>query len=132
SLPSSEQTIRGYAGVSLLVLDECSRIPPETFVAALPMLATVSGAIVALSTPAGRVGQFFEWWEHGGDEWEREKVTVFECSRIDPTFIEDQRKTLGSKFSQEYECEFIDAEGSAFMSALIEKCFTSEVKPLWD
>jgi hypothetical protein len=57
----------------------------------MPMLATVQGSIVALSTPAGRIGQFFEWWEHGGDNWEREKVDVYQCSRIDPVFIEDQR-----------------------------------------
>src|SRR5262249_21516808 len=71
SLPSSEGTVRGYSRVSLAVLDEASRIPDPIVAAVKPMLAVSAGELVALSTPNGEVGWFFEQWTRGGDIWER-------------------------------------------------------------
>ena len=58
SLPSSEGTIRGYSKVSLLILDEASRIEEPIIAACRPMIALTAGEIVALSTPSGRRGFF--------------------------------------------------------------------------
>ncbi len=60
SLPGSEKTVRGYSGATLVVVDEASRVGDDLFAAVRPMLATTNGRFIALSTPAGRRGWFFE------------------------------------------------------------------------
>src|SRR5262245_13965497 len=70
-LPGKEATIRGFSGVSLLVVDEASRVPDALYQAVRPMLAVSGGRIVLLSTPFGRRGFYFDVWEHGGTAWER-------------------------------------------------------------
>jgi hypothetical protein len=135
SLPSSEATIRGIAKVALLILDECSRIEESTILACRPALALGGeggGEILALSTPAGRRGAWFEWWAHGGDSWEREEVPVSQCKRIDPTWLAEEKASMGPvMFSQEFECQFVDTDLQLFPSTLIERAFTDEVRPLW-
>ena len=85
-----------------------------------PMLAVSGGRLVEMSSPAGRRGHFFENWQHG-EGVERIKITARECPRISAEFLENQRRKLGPLlFSQEYECEFIDAQSSAFSSEMIE------------
>jgi tRNA(Met) C34 N-acetyltransferase TmcA len=68
SLPGQERTIRGYSKADLIVIDEAARVPDELLVAARPMLAASkdNGRLIALSTPAGKRGWFFEAWS-GGD-----------------------------------------------------------------
>lgn len=62
SLPASEQTIVGFSAVDLLVLDESARIPDGTFYSVRPMLARSQGSMIALSSPFGRRGWFYEAW----------------------------------------------------------------------
>lgn len=135
SFPSSEATIRGMSKCSILILDELSRLTSEIINACRPMLALGGdggGAIVGLSTPFGRRGEFFEWFVHGGDLWEREQVSVDQCSRISADFLKEEKESMGPlMFSQEYECQFIDCDVQMFPSALIESAFTDAVAPLW-
>lgn len=63
SLPASEETIVGYSAVDLLILDEAARIPDGTYYAVRPMLAMSQGALLALSSPFGQRGFFYEAWE---------------------------------------------------------------------
>src|SRR5262245_16691102 len=56
SLPGDEETIRGYSGVALLVVDEASRVPDAQYYAVRPMLAVSQGRLVCLSTPFGKLG----------------------------------------------------------------------------
>jgi hypothetical protein len=63
SLPASPDTIVGYSSVYRLILDEAARIPDETYFAVRPMLARSGGSILAISTPFGRRGWFYEAWE---------------------------------------------------------------------
>ena len=63
SLPASPDTIVGYSSVHRLILDEAARIPDETYYAVRPMLAMSGGTILAISTPFGRRGWFYEAWE---------------------------------------------------------------------
>jgi hypothetical protein len=60
SLPGQEQTVRGYAGVSLLIVDEAARVPDDLYFAVRPMLAVSNGRLIALSTPFGKRGWFYE------------------------------------------------------------------------
>jgi hypothetical protein len=63
SLPASADTIVGFSSVYRLILDEAARIPDETYYAVRPMLAMSGGSILAISTPFGRRGFFYEAWE---------------------------------------------------------------------
>src|SRR5207249_6673015 len=62
SLPGREDTIRGYSGVRLLVVDEAARVPDELYYAMRPMLAVSAGTVIALSTPFGQRGWFHREW----------------------------------------------------------------------
>src|SRR5262249_16690589 len=81
-LPGKETTIRGFSGVSLLVVDEASRVPDELYHAIRPMLAVSGGRIVLLSTPFGKRGFFYKEWSEGGDDWHRVKITARDCPRL--------------------------------------------------
>jgi hypothetical protein len=129
SLPGSEKTTRGYSAATLVIMDEAARVPDELLAAVRPMLATTSGRFFALTTPAGKRGWFYEAWSHG-EGWERVTVKGRECPRILPSFLEEERSALGPlRFSQEYECEFIDPETSLFASELIEQALTDDFEP---
>jgi hypothetical protein len=127
SLPASEDTVRGYSACSLLVVDESGAVPPELLTATEPMLATVTDArFLAIGTPKGRQGWFFEAWTHG-EGYERISAKASECSRISPTYLARQLKKRGPLlYSQEFECAFIDSGTSAFSSQLIEKAFRND------
>src|SRR5437868_3436811 len=75
-LPGTEATVRGFSAVSLLLVDEASRVSDELYTAIRPMLATSGGALWLMSTPFGKRGFFHEVWAHGGPGWERVRVTA--------------------------------------------------------
>jgi hypothetical protein len=62
SLPASEETIVGFSAVTRLILDEAARIPDATYYSVRPMLAMSQGSMLALSSPFGRRGFFYEAW----------------------------------------------------------------------
>jgi hypothetical protein len=131
SLPGSEKTVRGYSGVTLIVMDEASRVPDELLAAVRPMLATTNGKFIGLSTPAGKRGWFHEAWTQG-QGWERISVKGVDCPRISAEFLAEERAALGPmRFAQEYECEFIDAETSAFSSDLIAQALANDFQPFF-
>ena len=67
SLPGDEGTVRGFSGVSLLVIDEASRVPDDLYRSVRPMLAVSQGRLVCLSTPFGQRGFFYEYWRAGAE-----------------------------------------------------------------
>ena len=98
----------------------------------MPMLATTQGRFIALSTPKGRRGWFYETWMHGGDTWQRVSVAATECPRISADFLEEQRRILGpTVFEQEYCCAFHDDNSSAFSSALIKQALVNSFPPFF-
>ncbi len=130
-LPGQQATARGFSAVSLLLIDEASRVSDDLYKAVRPMLAVSGGDLWLMSTPAGKRGFFYEEWEYGGDQWERVSVTGAECSRIDPSFVAEERVKQGDRwFRQEYCCEFVDTEESMFDSDVIRAAITDDVKPL--
>jgi len=131
ALPGSETTVRGYSAADLIVIDEASRVEDALLQAVRPMLATSQGRLVALTTPAGKRGWFYEAWIGDGN-WHRVKVPASMCPRISKEFLAEELKELGaSRFSEEYELAFIDADTAAFPTDIISRCFTALVKPLW-
>jgi hypothetical protein len=134
SLPGQERTIRGYSKADLIVIDEAARVPDELLVAARPMLAASkdNGRLIALSTPAGKRGWFFEAWSGGDTVWDRVRVSADQCPRISEAFLQEEMRALGAmRFAEEYQLEFIDADQAVFPTAIIDAAFTEEVVPLW-
>jgi len=132
SLPGKEQTVRGYSGVALLVVDEAARTPDDLYRSVRPMLAVSNGRLVLLSTGFGKQGFFYETWEKGGGEWLKIKLPAPECPRISKEFLEEERRVLGRAwFSQEYLCEFEESETAVFTDEEIKAVFAKGVK-LWD
>jgi Terminase large subunit, T4likevirus-type, N-terminal len=127
------KTIRGLANARLVIVDEAARVDDELFASVRPMLATNrDGAMILLSTPAGRRGAFYELWHNNDPTWTRVRVPASECPRIDPEFLAEERRELGeARYSEEYQLAFIDSDTSAFSTAIIDSAFTNEVLPLW-
>ena len=131
ALPGSEATTRGYSAATLVVIDEAARVVDELIAAVRPALATTNGRIIALSTPAGRRGWFWQQWTHG-EGWERTRIAAADCPRIAAAFLADERQQLGEfVYTQEYECEFIDSDTAVFSSELIARALSDDVRPLW-
>ena len=131
ALPGKEATIRGFAGVSLLLVDEAARVHDELYQAVRPMLAVSGGRIVLMSTPFGRRGFFWQEWEQGGPGWHRAKVTAHDVPRIPRAWLEQERQRIGSWwFDQEYLCLFKEAEDAAFGYEHVEAALSADVTPL--
>lgn len=134
ALPGTERTIRGLAGAALVIIDEASRVEDELLAAVRPMLATTAGGgrLIALTTPAGKRGWFFDAWTGAGD-WTRVRVAASNCPRISKEFLADELKELGAmRFSEEYQLEFLDPDEAVFPSEIIAAAFSQEVQPLWN
>jgi hypothetical protein len=125
ALPGKEGTIRSYSGVGLLIVDEASRVPDDTYLSVRPMLAVSGGRLLALSTPFGTRGWWFDAWS-GSEPWERYEVPAEQCPRIAPEFLEEEQRTLGDWwFQQEYGCRFLDAQSAVFRATDIARMFRS-------
>jgi len=113
SLPGSEGTIRGYTA-DLLILDEAARIEDDLYAAVRPMLAVTGGRLVAMSTPFGARGWWYEEWENG-TTWQRFRVRATDVPRISADFLEQERASLGRwMFEQEYLTEFVSTSDAIF------------------
>ena len=131
SLPGKAGTVRGFSGVRLLIIDESAYVADELYRAVRPMLAVSGGRLVLLSSPFGRRGFFHDEAARGGPHWERFTVTYRDCPRMDPAFIEEERRALGIFFAQEYECAFLDTVNALFAGEDIDRAFANDVQPLF-
>src|SRR5262245_30854366 len=124
ALPGREETIRSYSGVNLLILDEASRVPDDLYRSVRPMLAVSQGRLLALSTPFGQRGWFYEEWK-GRGPWQRFHIPWTSCPRITPEFIAEETRALGPLWvDQEYNALFTVMEGLVFPE--FEKCVVKE------
>ena len=130
SLPGKEQNVRGYAGVSLLIVDEAARVPDDLYYAVRPMLAVSSGRLIALSTPFGKRGWFFKEFTEG-DGWQKVNITADQCLRISREFLEEERRSMPDAwFRSEYMCEFTESIDSVFTYDQVQAMISTEVEPL--
>ena len=120
-VPGNEETVRGFSGVSMLMIDEAARVSEGMYAALRPMLVTERGDLWLMSTPKGRRGFFYDVWEHGGSAWHRVRVPATECSRIAPEVLEEQRNGMdAAEFRQEFMTEFLDDESDVFDRGVVE------------
>jgi hypothetical protein len=131
ALPGKESTIRGFSGVSLLIIDEASRVSDELYQSVRPMIAVSNGRVILLSTPFGKRGFFHSEWMDG-DGWLRTKITADFCPRIDKGWLERERAMIGDWwYRQEYECQFLETSDSVFNFSDIHAAISDEVEPLF-
>lgn len=124
SLPGDEKTIRGYSNVALLIVDEAARVEDELMAAVSPMLAVSRGRMVAMSTPWGKRGFYYD--ASRSNDWRTVTVPATMCPRLTAEVLEKERRTLGELvFRSEYMAEFVDAFGRAFSSDDISAIFAS-------
>lgn len=128
ALPGTDETVRGIEAVDLLIIDEASLVPEALLTAVQPMTATTDGRTIAMATPRGKRGWFYEAWRSGEEDWHRAKVTWREIPRISPKWIARVRRRLGdAMFAQEFECEFIDDENQFFSSEIVDAALSDDV-----
>jgi hypothetical protein len=121
SLPGSADTIVGFSGVTLLIIDEASRVSDAVYKATRPMLAVSKGRLVLLSSPFGKRGFFYDEWI-GQAAWHRIRITAHQCPRISAEFLEEERAALGDRwYRQEYECSFEETVDAVFDYGSIQR-----------
>jgi hypothetical protein len=131
ALPNNDETVRSRSSVSLLILDEASRIPDKLIIAVMPMVLASQGRIIALSTPSGQKGFFYEQFVNPHARWEHHVAKVSECPRFDPVDLAEQRQLLGELgYRQEMECEFLQSEHQVFSTSSIDDAFDSELEAI--
>ncbi|HOR01456.1 MAG TPA: terminase family protein [Anaerolineae bacterium] len=130
SLPGKEATVRGFAGVRLIVIDEAARVSDDLYYSVRPMLAVSGGGLVAMSTPFGKRGWWHKEWTEG-QGWQRIQVTAEQCPRISPAFLAEERATIGAWwFAQEYMCQFGETSDQVFSYELVAAALRDDIKPL--
>ncbi len=131
SLPgSTDANIRGYSGVDLLVIDEAAWVADSLYMSVRPMLAVSGGRLVALSTPHGTRGWFYEAWR-GDEAWERYEVPAPLCPRISSEFLAEEKRNMGEWwYQQEYLCQFSEGRTQVFTREEVENAFREDVE-IW-
>lgn len=108
---------------TLIIIDEAARTEDELYKALAPMRALGKADLIALSTPYGKRGWFYNEWIGKGD-WCRVRKTADDCPRIQKNVIEEDRLSFGDAYvRQEYFCSFETMAGLVypeFESALVD------------
>jgi hypothetical protein len=133
ALPGQEMSVRCYSSVALLVIDEAARVADDLYRSVRPMLAVSGGRLIALSTPFGKRGWFYQEWTSGRG-WARVKVPADRVPRISKEFLAEERAALGERwFRQEYGCSFEDVVGALLSSEGIAAMFGNDgLLPLFE
>jgi hypothetical protein len=94
---------RGFSDPKLCVVDEASIVSDSVLNALLPMLIVSGGRLIALSTPRGKRGWFYERYISDEKDWERINARAADSPRIPKARLEEQKRSLGERlFSQEF------------------------------
>jgi hypothetical protein len=132
ALPTSEDTIVGFSDVRLLIIDEAARVPDSLYNEVLPMLAVSRGTLLALSTPLGKRGWFYDEWVGDDPDWVRVRKTVYDCPRITPEFVAKEKARRGGRwFRQNFECSFEECEDAVFRTEDIAAACADDAAPLF-
>jgi hypothetical protein len=132
ALPGGDQgSIRGFSGVSRLIIDEASQCSDALYIALRPMVSVSQGAITLLSTPFGRRGFFYRVWAEG-QGWLKIRVPADECPRLTREFLAEERRELGRLwYSQEYECAFVETVLNPFHQEDIDAAIRADIEPMF-
>ena len=137
SLPGTEKSNVGYTA-ALVVIDEAARTDSELVEALMPTVAVSGGSVIALSTPKGARGWFYELWHSPQVDtiWERHRATADDVPSPElAAMVEEALLTRGPRHVQEnYYCSF-EADESAFFDdpEVLHRSLTlvGDDEPLW-
>jgi hypothetical protein len=104
-MPGALETVRCYSP-NLIIIDEAARVPDDLYRAIRPMLVVSHGRLVALSTPFGQRGWFYDEWQ-GTGPWQKIRVTWHDCPRITAECIAEEERALA------LVCEFLTTEAQS-------------------
>ena len=129
SLPGTEDTIRGFASVRLIIIDEAARTEDGLYFSIKPMVAVSGGRIVTLSTPRFEIGWWWDIVTHHRQDLHYIEIPASSCKRIAPEFLESERESMGIWwYEMEYECKFQTAAGAAFRSEDIDRIIGRDIE----
>lgn len=93
---------------------------------------TAANRLVALSTPHGARGWWWDAWTNGDNRWTRVQITAPQCPRISQSFLDEEHAALGDwLFRQEYLGEFVSTIDSVFATEDIDAALSDTVRPLF-
>ena len=127
SLPHVEATTLGFSAVSMLIVDEASRVSDEVYAALRPTLAVSRGDLILVSTPNGRRGFFYREMTGGTGDWFRHTGPATTCPRIPPDFLEEEKARGENAYRQNYLCEFVETGKYLFDEALLHQMVKEQV-----
>src|SRR5688500_7878867 len=83
TLPDYGKTSRGFSGASLLLVDDAERVANDRYASIRTMLAVSGGRLLAMSSPFGTRGWYYDAWV-SAEPWERYEVPATQVPRINP------------------------------------------------
>ncbi len=119
---------RGFTP-NAVVIDEAAQVSDELYLSVMPMLVLGHCEILALTTPFGKAGWFFDLWEEPAKRalWETFTITAYQCPRIRRDILEEHKATMPPRwFAQEYLCAFNDAIDAVFGKQVIESAVKAD------
>lgn len=148
ALPGSEKSVRGFSAPSMIIIDEASRVTDEMFYALRPMMSgeDTHTQLILMSTPFGKRGFFYQSWL-STQRWKRievsgrteipekqfqkakkeEGILAWYSPRHTKDFLEEEREAMGDWwYSQEYLCQFVEAQDNVFSYEDIMAALTDE------
>lgn len=131
ALPANPDTARGYS--ANIILDEFALHGDAEAIwrAVYPSITNpLRGELKVrvLSTPNGQGNKFHQIWSDAsqpGSQWSRHRTTIHDALAAGLNVdVATLRKAAGdaATWSQEYECEFLDAGGILFPYEIITRC----------
>ena len=131
-IPANEDTTRGFSAVTLMLIDEASRVPDSFYYSLLPtMITRADAALWLMSTPNGKQGFFYNEWI-GEEDWTRIEVPATDCPRIPQKSLDRERRHMTkAMFEQEYLCKFIAPDNSFFDADMVREASERDPEPFF-
>lgn len=126
-------TLRG-AGPVGIVFDEYAKIKYDAWQIVEPIIRANGGWCWFVGTPRGKnhLYQFYERGRGDNSEWKSWLVKASESQIIPSDQLEEARHSMSQSFyNQEFECDFLEGEGSVFRNVR-EVCVAIPKKPEQD
>ena len=118
-LPGTADNIRGFR-CHLLILEEASRLSDDLFTAVVPSVLG-SGRIIAITTPAGRSGWFYELWLEG--KAYRITARSTDLPRLTDVVARDRLIMRAAQFRTEHLLEWAGSGETFFDYETVQRAF---------
>jgi len=130
SLPNNPRTVRGRPATRIYVDEFAMFQDDETMWEAIMPSITRGGKATLISTPKGKRGKFYEFWENAEKNgWNKYYIPWQQCPDIKKRIkIIKQGMPDELSFRQEFCCDFIDEAISYFSYELLMDCVDDDLE----